>query len=65
MGSFHSFDIYSLIPFCSIVELPEITWPNSDYSQSFSLIESTKLNTLLEEYSDTEMSITEKKKVKL
>ena len=65
MGSFHSFDINSLISFCSIVELPEITWPNSDHSQSFSLIESTKLNTLLEKYNDTEMTITEKKKVKL
>ena len=65
MGSFHSFDINSLISFCSIVELPEITWPNSDHSQSFILIESTKLNTLLDEYSDTEISITEKKKVKL
>ena len=44
---------------CSILKLPQLSWSSSQNSV-VSKIESAKLEALLEEYNDTEMSTEEK-----
>ena len=53
----------AFFPLCSILNLPQLSWSNFSTSSQNSVvsnIESAKLEALLEEYNDTEMSTEEK-----